>query len=432
MFDTPATAALLKIILTFAFMLFAIKREWHLWLTILIGAVLLGLLFGLSPRTIGTIACDSLTQPATISLFGVVFFIMMLSAIQGKTGQGRRLVAGLSPYMKSPRLRLAFFPALIGLLGVPGGAIFSCPMVRDVAEGYDIPDRRLVTINYWFRHIWESAWPLYPGYLMACVVTDIAPSVLWRYTFPAVIINILVGCFFFLRAPVERLPDVPLQETEKRPLGHVLCDALPVVVGIGLALAFSFLFSALRIDAPGGSAFALSFFLAAMTSLVQDKVPLRSLPSLMFKPHVGKMLALVLMVFVFKEIVIEARVADAIATTTGKGALLVVALALPAIMGSLTGIMLGFVGPALPLLMALLIQAGLYEERLCWVILALFAGHIGQMLTPMHSCYLVTLEFFKVRLADTWPPVFYACIVYLACCIAYTAALYTFVKPIFL
>ncbi|SBW09681.1 conserved membrane hypothetical protein [uncultured delta proteobacterium] len=431
MFDNPAAVALLKIALTFAFMLFAIKRNWHLWFVILAGAVLLGLLFGLSPLAIGKTAASCLTQPTTFTLFGVVFWIMLLSAIQGKTGQGRRLVAGLTPYMKSPRLRLAFFPALIGLLGVPGGAIFSCPMVRDVADGYDVPDRRLVIINYWFRHIWESAWPLYPGYLMACVVAEIAPSVLWRYTFPAVFINALLGWFFFLRTPVERLPGVPLQDAAKRPLPIVLLDALPVVVGIGLAPVISFLFSAAGLNAPSGAAFVLSFFLAAMTSLIQDKVPLSSLPSLMFKPHVGKMLALVLMVFVFKEIVIEANVAGAIAAATGKGALLVLALALPALMGSLTGIMLGFVGPALPLLMALIIQAGLYEERMCWVILALFAGHVGQMITPMHSCYLVTLEFFKVRLADTWPPVFRAALVYLALCCAYTAALYHFARPIF-
>jgi integral membrane protein (TIGR00529 family) len=431
MFDTPVTVALLKIALTFVFMLFTIKRDWHLWLTILIGGVALGLLFGLSPAAVCATAVRGLAQPASIALFGVVFCVMMLSAIQEKTGQGRRLVAGLTPYMKSTRLRLAFFPALIGLLGVPGGAFFSCPMIRDAAGGYDLPNRRLVIINYWFRHIWESAWPLYPGYLMACVVAEIPPSALWRYTFPAVLINILLGWLFFLRAPVERLPGIPLRDTEKRPLRLVLLDALPVAVGIGLAPVFSYLFSALGINAPGGSPFVLSFFLAAMTALFQDKVPLASLPSLMFRPHVGKMLALILMVFVFKEIVMEAKVAEAIAAASGKGALLALLLALPAIMGGLTGIMLGFVGTSLPLLMGLIIQAGLYEERLCWVMLALFAGHVGQMVTPTHSCYLVTLEFFKVRFTDTWRPVFVASMAYLALCCAYTAALYHFAKPVF-
>ncbi len=178
MFENPAIPALLKIVLTFAVMLFAINRRWHLWFAILLGGVILGMLFDLPLSRMAAVGLESLAQPSAVSLFGVVFFIMLLSAIQEKTGQGRRLVAGLTPYMKSPRLRLAFFPALIGLMGVPGGAIFSCPMVKDVAHGYDISNRKLVLVNYWFRHIWELAWPLYPGYLMACALTDIPVSAL--------------------------------------------------------------------------------------------------------------------------------------------------------------------------------------------------------------------------------------------------------------
>ena len=430
MFDNPAIPALLKIALTFAVMLFVINRQWHLWFAILLGGLILGLSFGLSPARITAVGIGGLAQPSAASLFGVVFFIMMLSSIQGKTGQGRRLVAGLAPYMKSPRLRLAFFPALIGLMGVPGGAIFSCPMVRDVADGYDIANRKLVLVNYWFRHIWELAWPLYPGYLLACMLADIPPSLLWQYTWPLVLLNCLVGWLFFLRTPIERLPTLDCPETEKRPLRIVLLDALPIVVGIGLAPVVGYLFEILGIDAPSGSVFVITFFLAAMTSLYQDKVPLSELPSLMLKPHVGKMLGLILMVFVFKDIVIEAKVVEALAALTSKGTLVVLAMVLPAIMGALTGLMLGFVGSALPLILALITQAGLYEERLCWVILCLAAGNFGQMITPMHSCYLLTLEFFKEHLADTWTPIFLASTTHLTLCCMYLAALYFLVSPI--
>ncbi len=430
MFDNPAFPALCKIFLTFAVMLFFINRRWPLWCAILLGGILLGLLFGLAPARIASVGLNSLAQPSAFALFGVVFCIMLLSAVQGKTGQGRRLVAGLTPYMKSPRLRLAFFPALVGLLSVPGGAIFSCPMVRDVAEGYAISKRRQVFINYWFRHIWESAWPLYPGYIMTCVLADIPPSLLWRYTFPIVILSCFVGWLFFLRLPVERLPETAAPVAEKRPLPRVLLDALPLVVGIGLAPVFSAAFTALGIEAPGGSPFVASFFCAAATAMLQDRVPVSSLPSLMLKPHVGKMLGLVLMVFVFKDIVTDAGVVDALAGLAGKGALLVLVLALPMLTGMLTGIMLGFVGAAFPLLLALIDQSGLYGERLCWVILALTAGHFGQMISPMHSCYLVTLEFFKERLTGTWTPVFLAASTHLALCCAYVAALYFCLRPL--
>lgn len=430
MLDNQTAIALLKIALTFAVMLFAISRRWQLWLAILLGGVLMGLLFGLSPLSISVTAATSLSRPSTVALFGVVFFILLLSAIQGKTGQGRRLVAGLTPYMKSPRLRLAFFPALVGLLGVPGGAIFSCPMVRDVADGYDVSARKLVIVNYWFRHIWELAWPLYPEYLMICILTNISPALLWRYTFPFVICNCFVGWLFFLRTPIDRLPELAETEEEKRPLGIVLLDALPIVSGIALAPVITYLLEASGINAPSGTAFALSFCLASLIAMMQDKVSITEIPGLVLQPNVAKMLALVLMVFVFKDIVIETQVVDALAASTGKGALFILALTLPAVMGMLTGILLGYVGPGLPLMLALIAQAGLYEERLCWVILSLLTATFGQMITPMHSCYLVTLEFFKEPLSHTWRPIFLASLTQLCLACSYLAILYFFFRPL--
>ncbi len=239
-----------------------------------------------------------------------------------------------------------------------------------------------------------------------------------------------MGWLFFLRASISRLPGLDYQETEKRPLPIVLLDALPIVVGIGLAPVVGLLFDHLGIDAPSGGIFVVTFFLAAMTSLCQDKIPLSALPAMMLKPHVGKMLGLILMIFVFKEIVIEAKVVEALATLTGKGAMLALAMFLPALMGALTGLMLGYVGSALPLILALLFQAGLWEDHLCWVILSLMAGNFGEMITPMHSCYLLTLEYFKERLADTWMPIFLASTTSLALCCAYLAALYFLLRPV--
>lgn len=431
MFDTSAMFALLKIALAFGIMLFAINRNCSLWLVILLGGVIIGLLFGMGPLRIAETAGRSLVLPEAMALFGVVFFIMLLSSIQSKTGQGRRLVAGLTPYMKSPRLRLAFFPALVGLLSVPGGAIFSCPMVRDVAEGYNIPKRDQVLINYWFRHIWEAVWPLYPGYIMTCVLADIPPSMLWRYTFPSVFFSCFIGWALFLRIPIERLPELAVPETEKRPLHSVLLDALPLVVGIGCAPVFSALFSAFGIDAPGGTAFCFAFALAAVTAMIQDRISPSEIPRLMLTPHVGKMLGLILMVFVFKAILTEARVVEALSVIfSGKSAVLLLALTLPALMGALTGVMLGFVGSAFPLVLAVISQAGMWDERLCWIILCIASGHFGQMVSPMHSCYLVTLEFFHEHLGGTWRPVFFGSVMQICCTGLYAAALYYLVRPL--
>lgn len=431
MFSNPAVPALLKIAATFVVMLFLIHRNWGLWLAILTGGVVLGLLFGMSPLEIGATVLQTIPQPSFLILFSVVAFIMLLSEVQGATGQGQRLVAGLSPYMKSRRLRLIFFPALVGLLPMPGGAIFSCPMVRDVAEHLDITNRQKVLINYWFRHIWEAAWPLYPGYILACALADIPPSLLWRYGIPFVFISLAVGWVALLRAPVESLPDHVDKKTEKQPLGKVLMEGLPIAVAIFGAFAFEILFSALGLALPNGMSFVCSFFAASLTAIIQNRLAPADVAKLIFQSNVAKMLALILMIFIFKELVIKASVVDSLATLiSGRSALLALFLFLPIVMGALTGLMMGFVGASFPLLMGLLVQAGLYEERLSWVLLALAAGNFGQMVSPLHSCYLVTLEFFKVPFSRTFHTMFAAMTVHFALCCVYVAALYFLFRPL--
>lgn len=431
MFNTDALIVLAKIALTFAVMLFAIRRRMALWIAILSGGITLSLLFGLSPLEIGTVFATAFTQAGFVTLFAVVFFIMCLSEVQAATGQGRRLVAGLAPYTRSTRLRLAFFPALVGLLPMPGGAVFSCPMIKDVSASLDMSERHKALVNYWFRHIWESAWPLYPGYILACSLAEISPSVLWRYTFPFIFISIFAGWFFLLKIPIKLQDGANDAMDEKRPLSAVAMEGLPIIIAIGGALIIDFCAPALGISLPGGGSFIISFIAATITAMLQNNMPPAALFKLVFRPHVGKMLALIAVIFIFKEQVIATKVVNVLATAlSGKAATLLLFLFLPVFLGVLTGIMLGFVGAAFPLLMALLAQTGAYDERLIYVMVGLAAGHFGQMISPMHACYLVTLEFFKVPLSHTWHAIFKTSVLYIVLTLLYLAFLYYVIHPV--
>ena len=428
--DTTAIVALGKIAFTLGFMFFALYKGMQLWLALFGGGVLLGFLFGLGPLALGGVVINMAVDPAFLTMFLTVNCIMLLAEIQGKTGQGQRLALGLTPYIKSPRIRLIFFPALIGLLPVPGGAIFSCPLVRDVAHGFKVSNRKLVVINYWFRHVWESACPLYPGYILACAVGNIPPSILWRYTVPFVIFSIAVGWLILLREPIEPDPDAELSHVEKRPLLSVLSEALPLVVAIATAPLYSALFAALDLPLPKGASFIFSFLTASILALVQNKLSIGKGLTLMFSRNVWQMLLLVSVIFVFKETVIAANVVDAVATIiTNPSAILVLFFILPVITGALTGMMMGFVGSCFPLLLGLLDQANVYDQRLCWILFSLACGHFGQMISPMHSCFLVTVTFFKERFSAVWHPLFITAASLLAVDSAYAAALYYFVTP---
>ena len=84
-------------------------------------------------------------------------------------GQMQRLLENFRGLITNIRINLIIFPALIGLLPMPGGAIFSAPMVKDLGRKSGFSGDKLSFVNYWFRHIWEYCWPLYPGVLLATI-----------------------------------------------------------------------------------------------------------------------------------------------------------------------------------------------------------------------------------------------------------------------
>ena len=404
MFTADTLTALGKIAVVFAFILLGIARKWGLWPPILAGAGLMGFLCGFSPLAVGAIFAQACVQPRFLAMAGVVAFILLLSEVQAYSGQGRRLVNGLEPYMRSPRLRLIFFPALIGLLPMPGGAIFSCPMVRDIAEGTTLSSEDKGIINYWFRHIWEVTWPLCPGYILACAFADIPISVLWRYTWPLAPASLCIGFFLFLRAPVAFAPGQAPRSAVKKPLPAVLADAMPIVAAIAGAPVFGLIFDMLHSNnlAPEVP-FITSLLAAAAIALAQTKTPLSVVPRLLFTQHVMQMLMILFAIFAFKDVIIATKITEMFSpAVSSRAALLGLTLFLSLLCGLLTGLMAGFVGTAFPLLLALLLQMGLYEDRLPWVVLALVAGNLGQMASPVHTCLLVTVDFFQCVFSSFW------------------------------
>ncbi len=87
--------------------------------------------------------------------------------------------------MANPRLNPTF-PALIGLVPHARGAIFSAPMVKELGNQSGLNPEQLSFINYWYRHIWEYWWPLYPGVLLAVTLAGtglwIVVLVMWPLT----------------------------------------------------------------------------------------------------------------------------------------------------------------------------------------------------------------------------------------------------------
>ncbi|MDR1659025.1 MAG: DUF401 family protein [Desulfovibrio sp.] len=421
---SETTIALCKLLAVCATLMVLLRLRLPLWLTICAGCLEVAVFSGIGPASWPDIVAGVLTNADFLLLCLMIFLIMFLSSIQEATGQSGRLVAGLERHLRHPRIRLVLFPALVGLLPMPGGALFSCPMIRAATEGMEISECRKALVNYWFRHIWEASWPLYPGYALICALLQIPLSVYWRYTFPLVFVALGAGWLFFLRdldasrtarhesgaPPSRHIPSAggtarPGTEPAEERLGDVLLNALPLVVTLGGAAVFGLLFDAFFPELPGQAVFSFSLALGIGTAFWQGRgaasVPLRKLA---FNRSMARMMLLLLMLFVFKDTIRVAGVVDAF-SRIGTGFLVIASafVVLPMLSGILTGVMVGFVGMCFPILIGILQAApALQAYAAPLIVLATVAGNCGQMLSPVHVCLVVTGEYFGTNLADMW------------------------------
>ena len=404
----------LKVLAAFAVMLVGMRFRLSLGLSILLGGVLLGVVFGVSPVGIVQAAGQALVGQKFLFLVAIVGLILMLSDALERSGQSRRLMDALSGYLTSPRLRLIFFPALIGLLPMPGGAIFSAPMVGTVSEEMQVTNSQRALINYWFRHIWELGWPLYPGVILTVALADIPIIALISRTWPAILFMLGTGWFFFLRPGVLDVSALGLkQEHSPRSPAAVFKQGLPLLVAIVGAVGLESLIPVIAPAIPFEMGVIAALVASVGCVMIQNRLGSTFLKEVLAKKSLRAMLLVVTAIFIFKDIMQAAHVVDAMAKAAGgSAALFAAAVFLPFLVGMVAGINVAFVGSTFPLLLGLLHTLGLEDQTIPYLVLASFAGFTGVMISPIHICFILTCQFFHTELAATWRRLVAPCLVF--------------------
>ena len=167
------TPVIVKVLASLALLLVLNNVLKQLMLSVAIGALVLGFWCGHSPFGVIKIAWWKVSSLENLLLILIIMEIIALSNLMSKTGVMRDLVDTIQSKV-SPRTSMATLPAVIGLLPMPGGAIFSAPLVDDIDSAKCLDPSLKTRVNYWFRHIWEFWWPLYPGVLLTLTTTGLA------------------------------------------------------------------------------------------------------------------------------------------------------------------------------------------------------------------------------------------------------------------
>lgn len=368
-------------------MVVLLARRVPLGPVMLAASLALGLLFKMAPGAMGLAAFRAVTEfKTTVYLIIVLYLISVLENLLRTGGLLARMVNALRVIFRDHRLVASFMPAFIGFLPSAGGAMFSAPLVKEATKDMGLSPGRLTFINYWFRHIWEPVFPLYPGLILAAALAGLPISSLiyrmWPYTLMAVAAGWLLSWHGIPRAADGTGGNA------KKAWRDALLTMAPVLFVIMAVLA-------LRLD------LAMMAGLACLGLAAGLRYPLSKIPSLMWQAFKPMTLLLIAGVMVFKGM-LEASGAVAalpgVLSAHGIHRALIIFL-LPFLTGILTGISQGYVAVSFPLLLGMMGHPG---GDLGWYVLAFISGLFGVYLSPSHLCLVLTREYFGAEWGDIY------------------------------
>lgn len=370
----------------------------NLALSILSGSLLLALLSGRTLAQIASITAGRIFNTDTIMLFCLIFFMITMSNQIKENNIMGYMTEGLKATFSGKTL-LVSVSALIGFIPMPGGALFSAPLVEACDTEHRLSADTKTRINYWFRHVWEYWFPLYAGVIMALQITGLEIWQMMLVNLPLSFIHILAGYICILKD--LDLPKAQRPKGKKPPVWRYLFPIFVIIIGSGL---ISILFPSLK-SFSKYLPLILSIILAIIIAQVWKPLDKAAWKKLLVAKNTWRMVVIVGVITIYSGFISQplqdgTYIMDIMRqelSQVGIPSMLFFAI-LPLISGLATGIALGFVGTSFPIIFSLLGPDPSLKSILIMVIIGYGFGQIGQLLSPVHVCNVVTNRFFNTSL----------------------------------
>ncbi len=361
------------------------KGTWHIGIGMLAISLIVGLLFGMSFFSVLKEFTKAAIHIDTLELVGIIILVIFLGNLLKERGHLEQLMRSLETLVRLPRVSIIIPSAFIGLLPMPAGALLSAPMVDESGDRMGLSPETKTFLNYWFRHVWEYSWPLYPGVIIASGVLDVPIREIIIYLSPLTLAAIASGAIFGLRKLPSPLAISSAQKQKSKTQYHGLRDLLvstwPILSVILLVIIFELEYIiALLI---------IVIVLVALGHLQSQKIGRALKRSLSLE-----MILLIMSLMIFKGILESSGALVSITDFLGKMGIspLILLFGTPFLVGILTGMSVAFVGATFPLLVPFMIQG---ELNFTYLMLAYVGGFSGVLLSPVHLCLLFTTEYFR-------------------------------------
>lgn len=373
---------LVKLIGVFVLIILLLRFKVNLGVTMTVAAIVLGLLFKLNIIKIGNVFIQAITSTSTIRTALLLTIIMFLENIMRKKHLLEKIVNSLKIIIGDYRIVMPILPAFLGLLPSAGGAMFSAPLVADACEDGQITAERKSVINFWYRHVWECVLPLYPAVIITSEVLKVNLAQFMAVLYPFSILCVVLGLPYLLYKVT------PPREKSIRHMANKI-SYIELVQGMAPMFIILFLFFTFKID------ILFSILIVIIGLLFIYRYNWEEFSRSMREAFSIKIIALVLGIMIFKSMLEATAVINELPSIFDQIGIphIAVVIVLPFMVGFLTGMSQAYAAVAFPILMGLSPEINLRLMALGFV-----SGFVGIMLSPMHLCLILTVDYFKAKL----------------------------------
>lgn len=410
-----ATPYLVRVLVSLAAILLLNKLLNRLSIAAVGGTLLLAIWCGHGPLAMMDIAWTHTVSSNNIFMMIVIVQVIWLSSQMSRTQTMKEMVDTVKGVLSS-RATMAVLPAIIGLLPMPGGAIFSAPLLDDADDRRELPPMLKTQINYWFRHVWEYWWPLYPGVILAIQLTGLSELAFVALQLPLSLISVAAGYGFLLR----RVPKRAARRDSTGAWRRLFYLTSPIFLLIGVYAAVKIVTAAVFDDRHAlplavGAVVGAKYFPMVVGILSAQLYLQRIRPlgagewkGILLSKGTANLAVLVLFVTIYGAFVQAplsegGRLMDHVRQELldfGIPFVLVI-MAIPFVAGMTTGIAVGMVGASFPVVMGLIGPDPTTGTLLSTTLLAYALGYMGMILSPVHVCLIVTNKHFETSLTGS-------------------------------
>jgi len=345
-------------------------RRFHVSVAVIVGAFVLGIL------TLGLDCFDvmfsTVTSFQTLKFLIIITLAFTLAYSMKESGALDMITqSSLSLFGKASTFVI---PAMIGLLPMPGGAIVSAVMLRDIVKSFKISPEKATFLNYWFRHVWACLDPIYPSVIITLAILEIGYLTLLKSTYLITLAMIAFG-----------LPFVSLERSNNPKDLRGFLHLTPILIVVVLTV--------LGVD------LTVSLTVAVSLLYIFRKPSLREVAK---KAINLKIYLLIVALLYYKDLIIKTGSShELFEDLTSLGIPQpITATILSFVLGFVTGIESGYAALAIPLLTPF---TGIGEKLVAKnLMLVVGAGILGVMFSPLHLCLILTREYYSANLEKVY------------------------------